>query len=464
MTPTTARSFAHEICRSPGTTANRNVPSCRFTTRRLHDVGRRDAENLGGLLERPGAVRSTNSTAMPRAAASASTAPRADPPARSSRRGRRPSGEPSGTIVDAATLARIAGERPTDDTTTLQPAPACAIGPLELDVAGRARADGGITNTAFRRLCREYGAGLYVSEMITSRALVERTPESMRLITHHESETPRSIQLYGVDPKTVAEAVTMLVAEDRADHIDLNFGCPVPKVTRKGGGAALPWKLGLFREIVERAVQAAGDIPLTIKMRKGIDADHLTYLEAGRAAEGAGVASIALHARTAAEFYSRHGRLVGDREAQGDRHERAGARQRRHLERRRRAAHGRRDRMRRGRGRSRLPRAAVAVRRPRGGVPRRGSSKARADARRGRATRSSATPNCWSSSSTTRTARAATSASTSPGTSRATRSAASCVPRSRPSSQPRTRSTTCSASSTGPAVPRRRRRGEQYAT
>ena len=178
------------------------------------------------------------------------------------------------------------------------------IGSLELSVPVVLAPMAGITNTAFRRLCREYGAGLYVSEMITSRALVERTPESMRLITHHESETPRSIQLYGVDPKTVAEAVTMLVAEDRADHIDLNFGCPVPKVTRKGGGAALPWKLGLFREIVERAARAAGDIPLTIKMRKGIDADHLTYLEAGRAAEGAGVASIALHARTAAEFYS----------------------------------------------------------------------------------------------------------------------------------------------------------------
>jgi nifR3 family TIM-barrel protein len=178
------------------------------------------------------------------------------------------------------------------------------IGNLELDVPVVLAPMAGITNTAFRRLCREYGAGLYVSEMITSRALVERTPESMRLIRHHESETTRSIQLYGVDPKTVAEAVTMLVAEDRADHIDLNFGCPVPKVTRKGGGAALPWKLGLFREIVERAVDAAGDIPLTVKMRKGIDSDHLTYLEAGKAAEGAGVASIALHARTAAEFYS----------------------------------------------------------------------------------------------------------------------------------------------------------------
>jgi nifR3 family TIM-barrel protein len=180
------------------------------------------------------------------------------------------------------------------------------VGPLELSVPVVLAPMAGITNTAFRRLCREYGAGLYVSEMITSRALVERTPESMRLIRHHESETPRSIQLYGVDPKTVREAVTMLVAEDRADHIDLNFGCPVPKVTRKGGGAALPWKLDLFREIVEGAVQAAGQIPLTVKMRKGIDADHLTYLEAGRIAEGAGVGYIALHARTASEFYSGH--------------------------------------------------------------------------------------------------------------------------------------------------------------
>jgi len=180
------------------------------------------------------------------------------------------------------------------------------IGPIPLSVPVVLAPMAGITNTAYRRLCREFGAGLYVSEMITSRALVERTAISMRLIGHHESETTRSIQLYGVDPKTVAEAVTMLVAEDRADHIDLNFGCPVPKVTRKGGGAALPWKLGLFREIVERAVQAAGPLPLTIKMRKGIDSDHLTYLEAARAAEGAGVSAIALHARTASEFYSGH--------------------------------------------------------------------------------------------------------------------------------------------------------------
>jgi nifR3 family TIM-barrel protein len=162
----------------------------------------------------------------------------------------------------------------------------------------------GITNTAYRRLCREYGGGLYVSEMITSRALVERTPESMRLITHHESEEIRSIQLYGVDPKTISEAVTMLVAEDRADHIDLNFGCPVPKVTKKGGGAALPWKSDLFESIVKAAVDAAGEVPVTVKMRKGIDDEHLTFLDAGKAARDAGVTAVALHGRTAEQYYS----------------------------------------------------------------------------------------------------------------------------------------------------------------
>lgn len=189
-------------------------------------------------------------------------------------------------------------------SSTLAPAPALRIGPIALDAPVVLAPMAGITNTAFRRLCREYGAGLYVSEMITTRALVERNATTMRLITHHESEKPRSIQLYGVDPATTEAAVRLLVEEDRADHIDLNFGCPVPKVTRKGGGAALPWKLGLFRDIVTRAARAAGDVPLTVKMRKGIDTDHLTYLDAGRIAEDAGVAAVALHARTAAEFYS----------------------------------------------------------------------------------------------------------------------------------------------------------------
>ncbi|MBT1606033.1 MULTISPECIES: tRNA dihydrouridine synthase DusB [Curtobacterium] len=190
--------------------------------------------------------------------------------------------------------------------TATRPAKPLRIGPIEVDVPVVLAPMAGITNMAYRRLCREYGAGLYVCEMITSRALVERTPVSMQLIQHHESETPRSIQLYGVEPNTVAEAATILVGEDRADHIDLNFGCPVPKVTRKGGGAALPWKLDLFQELVTKTVRAAGDVPVTVKMRKGIDEDHLTYLDAARIARDAGVAAVSLHARTANEHYSGH--------------------------------------------------------------------------------------------------------------------------------------------------------------
>ena len=168
----------------------------------------------------------------------------------------------------------------------------------------------GITNRAFRALCRESvegdrGVGMYVSEMVTSRALVERSPESMDLVTFGPDESPRAVQLYGVDPVTVGRAVRLLVDEDRADHIDLNFGCPVPKVTRKGGGSALPWKRDLFRGIVHEAIDAAdGRVPVSVKMRKGIDDEHLTYLDAGRAAAEAGVAWVALHGRTAAQMYA----------------------------------------------------------------------------------------------------------------------------------------------------------------
>ncbi|EFL26244.1 putative tRNA-dihydrouridine synthase [Streptomyces himastatinicus ATCC 53653] len=163
----------------------------------------------------------------------------------------------------------------------------------------------GITNAPFRTLCREFsgGKGLFVSEMITTRALVERDAKTMRLIHFDGTEKPRSIQLYGVDPVTVGKAVRMIVDEDLADHIDLNFGCPVPKVTRKGGGSALPYKRNLLRAILREAVTGAGPLPVTMKMRKGIDDDHITYLDAGRIAVEEGVTAIALHGRTAAQHY-----------------------------------------------------------------------------------------------------------------------------------------------------------------
>lgn len=163
----------------------------------------------------------------------------------------------------------------------------------------------GITNAAFRRLCREQGAGLFVSEMVTARALIERREETFRLIKPGVGETPRSIQLYAVDPVVLGKAVDLLGSENLADHIDLNFGCPVPKVTRRGGGAALPYKRRLFSAIVQSAVSAASKygIPVTVKMRVGIDSDHQTFLESAKSAADLGVTWVALHARTAAQLY-----------------------------------------------------------------------------------------------------------------------------------------------------------------
>src|SRR4051812_31983988 len=164
----------------------------------------------------------------------------------------------------------------------------------------------GITNAAYRRLCREQGAGLYVSEMITSRGIVERDETTLKLLTFDELEDVRSVQLYGTDPVYVGKATEILCAEYGVAHVDLNFGCPVPKVTRKGGGGALPWKRRLLGEILDAAVHAAEayDVPVTMKTRKGIDAEHLTYLDAGRIAQESGCAAIALHGRTVAQAYS----------------------------------------------------------------------------------------------------------------------------------------------------------------
>jgi nifR3 family TIM-barrel protein len=171
----------------------------------------------------------------------------------------------------------------------------------------------GVTNVAFRTLCRELEvaragtvSGLYVCEMVTARALVERHPVTMHMTTFTADENPRSLQLYTVDPDTTYAAARMVAEEDLADHLDMNFGCPVPKVTRRGGGAALPFKRRLFGQIVAAAVRATEGtaIPVTVKFRIGIDDDHHTHLDAGRIAAEEGAAAVALHARTAAQRYS----------------------------------------------------------------------------------------------------------------------------------------------------------------
>ena len=201
---------------------------------------------------------------------------------------------PAPTALETAPATEAAPEFAPLDIGTIKVWPPVVLAPMA-----------GITNAPFRTLCREQsgGKGLYVSEMITTRALVERNAKTMQLIKFDPSEKPRSIQLYGVDPVTVGKAARMIADEGLADHIDLNFGCPVPKVTRKGGGSALPYKRNLLREILREAVANAGDLPVTMKMRKGSDDDQLTYLDAGRIGAEEGVAAIALHGRTAAQHY-----------------------------------------------------------------------------------------------------------------------------------------------------------------
>ncbi len=177
------------------------------------------------------------------------------------------------------------------------------IGPIELPVPVVLAPMAGITNYPFRTICRRYGAGLYVSEMITARPLVDGNAKTLKLAEFGPDEGPRSLQLYGVDPHYVGRAVERLVGEGSVDHIDMNFGCPVRKVTRKGGGAAIPAKPKLLAAIVRAAVAHAGDVPVTIKFRVGIDDAVTTYLDAGRIGQEEGCAAVALHARTAAQLY-----------------------------------------------------------------------------------------------------------------------------------------------------------------
>ncbi len=181
---------------------------------------------------------------------------------------------------------------------------ALRIGPIEVWPPVVLAPMAGVTNAPFRDLCRSQGAGIYVSEMIASRGLVEGHEKTRKLARFGDNETPRSIQLYGTDPKIMGVAVSRLVNELGAEHVDLNFGCPVRKVTRHGGGSALPWRRQLFASVVRAAVQGAGDVPVTVKLRMGIDAEHLTYLDAGPIAEAEGAAAVALHARTAYQSYS----------------------------------------------------------------------------------------------------------------------------------------------------------------
>ena len=211
----------------------------------------------------------------------------------------------------AVTNTAVADRAAMDTLARSSPAPAVApspaplrLGPLSIDPPVVLAPMAGVTNPAFRALCARYGGGLYVSEMITARALVEHNPRTLDMVARAPGEAVHSVQLYGVHPRVMAAAVRRLVDEVGVDHVDLNFGCPAPKVTRRGGGAALPLHPVLFADVVAAAVGAAGRVPVTVKMRIGLDEAHTSAIRAGRLAAEVGASAVALHARTAEQRYS----------------------------------------------------------------------------------------------------------------------------------------------------------------
>ncbi|MBQ3829219.1 MAG: tRNA dihydrouridine synthase DusB [Aeriscardovia sp.] len=187
--------------------------------------------------------------------------------------------------------------------------PLC-LGPLKLKTPMLLSPMAGVTNWPFRVLCQRFGKGegMYVAEMVTARALIAGNEKAFRLLSFSPQENLHSLQIYGVNPKAVFLALKIVLDKVHVDHIGLNFGCPVPKITRRGGGSALPWKYDLFAKVVRAAKKACAGEPIavTAKIRTGIDEDHKTYLEAGKIAQEEGADGVILHARSCAQYYGGH--------------------------------------------------------------------------------------------------------------------------------------------------------------
>ena len=223
--------------------------------------------------------------------------------------------------------------------------PSLTLGSLTVETPVVLAPMAGITNAAYRRLCAEQGAGLYVCEMITSRGLVERDETTLSMLVFDDLERSGRSSSTAPTRSTSARPPRSSAPSTAWRTSTSTSAARCPKVTRKGGGGALPWKRGLLGEILTAAVGAATpyDVPVTMKTRKGIDEDHLTYLDAGRIAQDSGCAAIALHGRTVAQSYSGEADWSAiARAGRARRH--PGARQRRHLGGSRRAPDGRPDR------------------------------------------------------------------------------------------------------------------------
>jgi tRNA-dihydrouridine synthase B len=175
------------------------------------------------------------------------------------------------------------------------------IGPLEVWPPLVLAPMSGVTNRTMRALYKPFGLGLTVTEFVSSNALKFGSKRTLEMIDRHPSERPGSTQLWGDDPATMANAARV-VRECGADIVDINFGCPAPKVTKTNGGSAClrdPERC----EAIMRAVVAAVDCPVTMKMRMGWSETDLVYVDVAKRAQAAGIAAVTLHARTAKQFY-----------------------------------------------------------------------------------------------------------------------------------------------------------------
>lgn len=161
----------------------------------------------------------------------------------------------------------------------------------------------GVADRAYRLMCKRYGAAYVVSEMVSAKGICYSDRKTAELCTVTDEERPMAVQLFGSEPDFMADAVK-IVLEYRPDIIDINMGCPVPKVVGTGAGSALMKDVKLAASITEAAVRAAGDTPVTVKIRSGWNADGINAPEMAKALEGAGAAAIAVHGRTRDMFYS----------------------------------------------------------------------------------------------------------------------------------------------------------------
>ncbi len=160
----------------------------------------------------------------------------------------------------------------------------------------------GVTDLPFRILCREQGAGMVCMEMVSAKAIYYGNKNTEQLLEIHPQEMPASLQLFGSDPDIIGE-MAKRIEERPFAVLDLNMGCPVPKVVNNGEGSALMKDPKLVEEILTGLVKAVKK-PVTVKIRKGFDEEHVNAVEIARIAEGCGVAAVAVHGRTRAQYYS----------------------------------------------------------------------------------------------------------------------------------------------------------------